>query len=160
MSENDTVFSESIDETSNNNKVNNNITLPQAKNTLLIISVVLSSLSTILLLLILILHYPSSTKENFVWEYKKVIFTGDSFSRVGDEAFKASIIYVSENYLNELGEEGWELVSTTLEMETAFPNFGREEYVTGIRENTRPQRMICIFKRKVVVNQKKEDKKT
>jgi len=160
MDESNNVLLNSNDNTGSNNKGTTNIILPKKANFLLIISVVISTLSTIFLLLILILHYPVSSKENYIWEYKKVVFTGDGFSRIGEEAFKSSSIYISENYLNELGSEGWELISATLEMETAFPNFGNEQYVTGIRENTRPQRIICFFKRKVDSSKKNENKKS
>lgn len=122
-----------------------------------IISLILSSLSTLILLLILILHFPPKSNKNFIWEYKTVKFYGDDLSRVDQNAFKYNSIYISQNKLDELGKDGWELVSTSLEMETAFPNFGSEQYVTGIRENVRPQCLICIFKRKIEVDEQKRD---
>ena len=36
-----------------------------------------------------------------------------------------------------------------LEIETAFPNFGSADYVTGLRDNVRPQRLVLILKRPV-----------
>ncbi len=54
-----------------------------------------------------------------------------------------------EEMLNKLGSEGWELSSSYLEMETAWVNFGKNEYVTGLQPNIRPQRVVLVFKRKL-----------
>jgi hypothetical protein len=61
---------------------------------------------------------------------------------------RPSTIQMNSASLKELGEQGWELVGTFLEMETAYPNFGKEEYTTGLRENVRPQSATLIFKRR------------
>ncbi len=111
-----------------------------------------------LLLLIFIFHFPIKPNKNFIWEYKTVKFYGDDLNRINQNAFKDNTIYISQSKLDELGKEGWELVSTSLELETAFPNFGNEQYVLGIRENIRPQCLICIFKRKVEVENKNNKK--
>jgi len=58
------------------------------------------------------------------------------------------MVNVDVNQLTSLGSQGWELVSSYLEMETSYVNFGKNEYVTGIQPNIRPQSVICIFKRK------------
>jgi hypothetical protein len=59
------------------------------------------------------------------------------------------------NRFDELGDEGWELVTCYLENETAFPNLGaRSDLVTGIRVNIRPQRLVCLFKRQKIVKKK------
>jgi hypothetical protein len=82
------------------------------------------------------------------WEYKVMtVYPEDSYERTGDEAWRIKTILPSETELIKLGNEGWELVSSYVEMETAFPNFGNDEYVTGIRENVRPQKLVLIFKR-------------
>lgn len=49
--------------------------------------------------------------------------------------------------LEEAGRLGWELVGVYLQQETAHPNFGNEEMVTGLQPNIRPQNLVCIFKR-------------
>ncbi len=95
--------------------------------------------------MILILHYQSN--EPNIWEYKTLKFFSDGYERTGSESGEYTTIYVSEEKLNELGKEGWELISTSLEMETAYPNFGDSRYVTGLQPNVRPQSLICIFKR-------------
>ena len=68
-----------------------------------------------------------------------------------------------EKTFNELGKEGWELVSTYTETATAFPNFGNSDYVTGIRDNTRTSVVNFVFKRqsdgKEESNAKPEKKK-
>ncbi len=87
---------------------------------------------------------------NSKWEYKTVkIATSEINSRNGSAAMKYSSIDISDDTLNVYGKEGWELVNTYLEMETAFPNFGDSKYVTGIRENIRPQLLVLIFKKKL-----------
>lgn len=108
-------------------------------------AIILSTLTIILLLLILILHYQSN--EPNIWEYKTLNFYGSGGDRTGSGAGQYSNIIIPESKLNELGAEGWELVSTSLEMETAYPNFGDSRYVTGLQPNVRPQSLICIFKR-------------
>lgn len=44
---------------------------------------------------------------------------------------KFSSITPDEKAVSALGDAGWEVVGTYLEMETAYPNFGKAEYVTG-----------------------------
>jgi len=81
------------------------------------------------------------------WEYKVVEYYGDNLSRTGQEAFKANTIKLNESEFDKLGQDGWELISTYIENETAYPNFGNSEYVTGLQANIRPQKLVCIFKR-------------
>lgn len=45
------------------------------------------------------------------------------------------------------GKEGWELVNVYTTVETVFPNFGNNEYVTGLRTNTRTSTINFVFKR-------------
>lgn len=84
------------------------------------------------------------------WQYKTVevlaeVAPGAILDNQKALAYKA--IPDQQTMLNKLGEEGWELVSTFIEHETAHPNFGKEDYVTGLQPNTRPQRLVCIFKK-------------
>lgn len=60
---------------------------------------------------------------------------------------KATRVNPTEIALNKLGSEGWLLVISYLELETAYPNFGDYKYVTGLQPNIRPQRAILLFKR-------------
>lgn len=84
------------------------------------------------------------------WEYEVVTIAGEGYDRVGGlEAFYVDFLEPSVETLNEMGNEGWELSTCYLELETAFPNFGDEDYVTGIRDNIRPQRLVLIFKRRL-----------
>ncbi|SDZ27173.1 protein of unknown function [Proteiniborus ethanoligenes] len=84
------------------------------------------------------------------WEYKIIdVFPNQSNNRTGAGSGEYNSISPSPFELNELGSEGWELVTSYLEMETAYPNFGNEDYVTGIRENVRPQRLVLIYKRPI-----------
>ena len=92
------------------------------------------------------------------FEYKVVTFFADTNDRSGSEALKYSSVKVDEAQLKKLGAEGWELVSTLLEMETAFPNFGDSQYVTGLQPNVRPQRAVLLFKRQAKQTNNTTDK--
>lgn len=84
------------------------------------------------------------------WEYRVVSVWGEGYARYDSvDAYNQDFIDLSEPNLVGYGNEGWELAGCFLEMETAFPNFGNEDYVTGIRDNVRPQRLVLIFKRPV-----------
>lgn len=58
-------------------------------------------------------------------------------------------ITVNDAQLNALGLQGWELTGSYLEMETAFPNFGNSDYVSGLKDNVRPRRLVLMLKRPV-----------
>lgn len=86
------------------------------------------------------------------WEYKVVSFIAESpgaleSSRVDTGAAYVSAVTPAETALDGMGQEGWEMVGSYLEMETAWPNFGDAKYVTGLQPNVRPQRLVLIFKR-------------
>ncbi len=104
---------------------------------------------------IILLLSSCSPKERY-WEYKVISYNSDA-SRKGLESFQPASIIPSESGLSEMGAEGWEIVTSYLELETAFPNFGNDNYVMGIRENVRPQRLVIILKReKGLYKEKKE----
>ena len=94
------------------------------------------------------------------WEYKLVSFMSEGHEREGIDAIKYSSILIGNDSLQEYGEEGWELVGSFLEMETAYPNFGRSEYVIGLQPNVRPQRLVLIFKRPLRTGSSVETVKT
>jgi hypothetical protein len=89
----------------------------------------------------------SAYKPQPKYEYKVMRLMAESNDRTGSGALRYSSIQVPDKDLASIGAEGWELVGTFLEMETAFPNFGKEEYVTGLQPNVRPQSAILLFKR-------------
>lgn len=82
-----------------------------------------------------------------VWEYKKVIFPSDGKGRIGPEALRYATIPLDEKLLSQLGAEGWEMVGSYLETETAFPNLGKDDSAAGIQPNVRPQSLTILFKR-------------
>ena len=85
------------------------------------------------------------------WEYTTLDFyPQNNNDRIGESALGYNSVTCSKTSLNSMGEKGWELVSTYLETETSFPNLGDRNIVDGIRSNIRPQRVVCIFKRKLV----------
>ena len=86
------------------------------------------------------------------WEYRvmsvaPVVANDRGTTTAG--ALAPNQINVGEAQLDVLGQQGWELAGSYLEMETAFPNFGSADYVTGLRDNVRPQRLVLILKRPV-----------
>jgi hypothetical protein len=86
------------------------------------------------------------------WEYRVVNVSPDVANDRGTTTaggLAQNQITVSDAQLNALGLQGWELAGSYLEMETAFPNFGSADYVTGLRDNVRPQRLVLILKRSV-----------
>jgi hypothetical protein len=83
------------------------------------------------------------------YEYKVLSLLAESNERTGSGALKYASVNVDQAQLQTLTGEGWELVDSFLEMETAFPNFGNSEYVTGLQPNVRPQRAVLLFKRPV-----------
>lgn len=81
------------------------------------------------------------------WSYKVVEYYSDQLDRSGSEAMSPATINIPEKELNKLGKQGWELVSSHIENETAYPNFGNSEYVTGLQPNVRPQKVVLLFKK-------------
>ena len=82
------------------------------------------------------------------WEYTSLkLFPEKEAERVDKGAFAFTTIRLESEHMAKLGAQGWELVSSSLEHETAYPNFGRSEYVTGLQPNVRPQAMLLVFKR-------------
>lgn len=107
---------------------------------------VYSTKFNLLIVFIAALVLSSCSNREKYWEYKVIYFSGDN-ARDGIDAFKYQSITPDEDDLNKFGAEGWEIATSYLEMETAFPNFGKDEYHTGIKENVRPQRLVIILKR-------------
>jgi len=77
------------------------------------------------------------------WEYK-VQYSQPSpkAERKGDSAALATAITPSNQELNALGVDGWELAGTYLEHETAYPVIDR-----AVVPNVRPQRLVLLFKK-------------
>lgn len=101
-------------------------------------------LKTFLLIALSMLLFGCNSK----WEYKVVKVPTEGFDRSGVSAAKSHTTQFDLSALEKLGEEGWELATSYLEMETSYPNFGNDSYVTGLQPNIRPQVAILIFKRK------------
>jgi hypothetical protein len=108
--------------------------------------------ATMLLVLVLVLgvlairasFYPVYPR----WEYMTRTFVATE-ARTGEEALHPTTLRIDEAELKLVGADGWEIAGTYLEMETAYPNFGSGEYVTGLQPNVRPQRLVVIFKRQI-----------
>jgi uncharacterized Zn finger protein (UPF0148 family) len=83
------------------------------------------------------------------FEYTHITFLAGSHKRTGTDALMYSSIKIDQAVLNRMGGDGWEMVGSYLEMETAFPNLGTGEYVTGLQPNIRPQCLVVIFKRRI-----------
>jgi hypothetical protein len=98
------------------------------------------------------------SNKSIKWEYKvlyfdsELIISKDKQYTKGTANFKSSIsstsIKPNEEILNNLGNEGWEIVSSYLEEETVYPNLLAEgDGVLGLQPNVRPQRLFIILKR-------------
>jgi len=94
------------------------------------------------------------------WEYTYVSvparsakYTTLKADREGHDAMSAA--QIDREKLKSLTEDmtkgGWELAGTAMEIETAFPNFGKDEYVTGLRENVRPQALLMVFRKAIPI---------
>lgn len=83
------------------------------------------------------------------WEYTTIEILAESPFTIGENRQKLAYKSIPGIALKlmEMGSKGWELVDSFLEHETSHPNFGKEDYVTGIQPNTRPQKLVLIFKR-------------
>lgn len=79
------------------------------------------------------------------WEYKVVHINAGEAESLAD--FRPKQIAHFETTLNELGKQGWELVDTYTETETAHPNFGNSQYVTGLQPNVRTSGLTLLFKK-------------
>jgi len=87
-------------------------------------------------------------EQNVRYEYDIVYFSSEGNDRMGEEAMKFSTITPSVADLDRRGAAGWEIVTSYLEMETAYPNFGNDKYVAGLQPNIRPQRLVVVFRRR------------
>lgn len=89
------------------------------------------------------------------WEYRTVQIGQDVFQEMDDiESMLPSVFENPTNRLNELGKDGWELVGMYSEISTSFPNFGDKQYHTGIKTNTKTQRVTFVLKRQRVEAEK------
>jgi len=102
-------------------------------------------LAVLLCFLIVIILWPAK------WEYKTVKISGESSGSYLSEKFN-SIKLDEEGLARELNLSygSWELVSAVNEIETVYPNFGKEDYHTGIKPNTRSKSVILIFRRRKI----------
>lgn len=87
------------------------------------------------------------------WEYRTIDVLAirpdaDSPESIRLFDFMPKTVPDSTSRLAALGQEGWDLTAVFLENETVHPNFGKENLVTGLQPNTRPQKLVCILKRR------------
>ena len=83
------------------------------------------------------------------YEYKVVSVAASGHDRTGEAALRPSSVAIDEKELAKLGGQGWELVASFLELETAYPNFGDAKYVTGLQTNVRAQRLVLILRHRI-----------
>jgi hypothetical protein len=95
-----------------------------------------------LVLLILLAMVSCESK----WEYKHVTINGKEEDVL--PTFKSKKFEITDESLNLLGEEGWELVSVYDHLETEHPNYGNDQYVSGLQPNVRTAEIHYVFKRK------------
>ncbi len=98
-----------------------------------------------IILACIMVAFLASCSNNHPWEYKVVKVAGKPAETLAEYG---PLVYGDQTaMLNKMGKDGWELVSTYVEVATAFPNFGDASYVTGIRDNTRTSVINFVFKR-------------
>lgn len=102
-----------------------------------------------LLIALTIILTMSACHKTTKWEYKVFSISNEGYERSGSDAMKSTRVTPTETEINKLGLEGWELVTSYLEIETAHPNFGIDSYVTGLQPNIRPKRAVLFFKRQL-----------
>ena len=94
------------------------------------------------------------------WEYKELVVEGYSYEFAGEQSKMYSRMFGSnESKLNQMGQQGWELVSSYPIIETVHPNFGDKRYVTGLQPNTRTSKIVFIFKREYKGDKEKQKNK-
>lgn len=79
------------------------------------------------------------------WEYKVFTVKG---TKIKTSIYEPNKFEVTDESLNSLGKEGWELVDIYEIMETVHPNFGSDKYVTGMQPNVRTAEINFVFKRR------------
>ena len=77
------------------------------------------------------------------WEYRVMEFS----AKPGDKNASRTVDLDIEE-LQMAGKNGWEIAGQWLEHETVFPNFGKDEFVTGLQPNFRPSKLLILLKRK------------
>ncbi len=80
------------------------------------------------------------------WEYKTVSVKGKEDATMAK--FQSNKFDVSDESLNLFGKDGWELVGIYEKTETVHPNFGNDEYVSGLQPNVRTAEINFVFKRR------------
>jgi len=79
------------------------------------------------------------------WEYKVVTVKGTEKEA---SKFDPKKFDVTDENLNLFGKDGWELVDIYETIETVHPNFGNDQYVSGLQPNVRTTEVNFVFKRK------------
>lgn len=83
---------------------------------------------------------------NAKWEYKTVTVKGKE--EITGGKFKPNSFDVDDESLNLFGKDGWELVGVYEKTETVTPNYGNDQYVSGLQPNVRTAEISFVFKRK------------
>jgi hypothetical protein len=104
----------------------------------------------------------STSQAKGEWEYRVVYVLASSaqsestvptsISDLGSQHLtQPKQVVVSEQALNLLGAQGWELVNSYLENETVFPGLRESLAMDGLvpkpSSNVRPARLVLMFKR-------------
>lgn len=80
------------------------------------------------------------------WEYKIVSVKGVEQETM--PKFQTNKFDVSDESLNLFGKDGWELVGIYNKTETVHPNYGNDQYVSGLQPNVRTAEIDFVFKRR------------
>lgn len=80
------------------------------------------------------------------WEYKTLTVKGIKQETMSK--FITNKFDLSDETLNLYGKDGWELINIYEKLETVHPNFGNDNYVSGLQPNVRTSEINFVFKRK------------
>jgi hypothetical protein len=104
-----------------------------------------------LTLMILVTLFLTSCSSEY--EYKTISIKGKQkfgkrtyFQDPVPMSFESPIL--PKDSIDILGNQGWQLISTYSITETTFPNFGNDEYHTGIKSDVHTNELNLIFIRK------------
>ena len=80
------------------------------------------------------------------WQYKTIEVMGQESDAQGD--YFRRDFPIDDSFMNQMGTEGWELVSCYPLTESVYADMGRENLIIHCKTNTRTVAIRYVFKRK------------
>ena len=82
------------------------------------------------------------------WQYKTIEVEGIKSDTHGD--YFSRYFPIDDSFLNEMGEDGWELVSCYPLTESVYADMGSERLILHYKTNTRTVAIRYVFKKKLL----------